>query len=400
MTFQTFTGKEYLKIDIASNFGLDKQSWDERIAWFDKNEHQLHMLLSQAAEPALFYAGVKAWDDVKAGRPTGYMISLDATSSGLQLLAALTGDASAAALCNVTDAGKRQDAYTEVYQAMLHQIQDTAKITREDAKDAIMTSLYGSTAQPKRVFGEGRLLDIFYATMQRLAPAAWELNHAFLAMWNPNALSHDWVLPDNFHVHIKVMDNVSETVHFLNKPFEVYYKVNQPKDNGRSLGANVIHSIDGMIVREMTRRCDYDPEIIDRVRKAIKLPRVADRYSRDGKMVRALWGNYIRTGYLSARILDYLNDKTIGLVKAGPILELLDSLPEKPFKVISIHDCFRCSPNYGNDLRRQYNLQLAMIARSTLLSDLLSQIVQRPVKINKLDPQLHNQIMSTNYALS
>ena len=100
---QTFTGREYLKIDIASNFGLEKKSWAERLAWFDQNESQLLKLLPQAEEPALYYAGVKAYEDVKAGKPTGYMISLDATSSGLQLLAALTGDRSAAQLCNVVD---------------------------------------------------------------------------------------------------------------------------------------------------------------------------------------------------------------------------------------------------------------------------------------------------------
>ena len=136
---QKFTGLEYLKIDIANSFGLDKKNWDERIRWFDQNEHQLHSLLNQADEPALFYAGVKAWEDVKAGKPIGYPISLDATSSGMQILSALTGDRKAAEVCNVVNVGKRQDGYTVIYKAMLEVLGESSKITREDTKRAIMT---------------------------------------------------------------------------------------------------------------------------------------------------------------------------------------------------------------------------------------------------------------------
>ena len=82
MTFQQFTGREYLKIDIANNFGLDKEDWNVRLAWFDENEGRLDTLVKQAEEPALFFAGVEAWKKVCKGEPTGYPISLDATSSG------------------------------------------------------------------------------------------------------------------------------------------------------------------------------------------------------------------------------------------------------------------------------------------------------------------------------
>jgi hypothetical protein len=406
---QTFTGREYLKIDIANNFGLDKEDWKIRLHWFNQNEHQLDHLVSQAKEPALFFAGINAYRDVQAGKPIGYMISLDATSSGLQLLAALTGDSVAAKLCNVVSTGHREDAYTGVYNHMLHRVQDTAKISRDQTKDAIMTSLYGSKAVPKQVFGEGALLDVFYGSLKELAPAAWELNETMLALWDPNAFEHSWILPDNFHVHVKVMAQVRETVHFLNQPFDVYYNINAPIAEGRSLGANTIHSIDGMIVREMTRRCDYDPKKVDRLYSYLAnksatcaaaggiIP-VRDR-AKD-IMVQTLWQNYQITGYLSARIIDYLDSANLCLVNPHEIKELLDSLPVKPFTVVSIHDCFRCLPHYGNDLREQYNLQLQLIAKSDMLSSIVSQLVGRHIPINKLDPQLWRQVGSTNYALS
>ncbi len=399
---EQFTGIEYLKIDIANNFGHDKMDWSDRIAWFDANESKLGQIYTQAAEPALAYAGIKAYDDALQGKPIGYMISLDATSSGLQLLAALTGDRSAAQLCNVVDTGHREDAYTLIYQWMLNRIQDTAKISRDDAKDAVMTSLYGSTAVPRQVFGEGALLRTFYDTMHTLAPAAWELNEAFLAMWNNDAYENSWVLPDNFHVHIKVMNQVREVVHFENQPFDVFYKINYPVKEGRSLGANTIHSVDGMIVREMTRRCDYKPKVVAALRRIIDEGNVSGTRltTKDDKMVVALWENFQKTGYLSARIIDHVNLNNIGHIRAKDLLDLLDSLPDRPFKVVSIHDCFRCLPHYGNDLRLQYNIQLQLIAKSNLLGDLISQIVGSPVKIGKLDPTLWKDIGSTNYALS
>ena len=401
MTFQTFTGPQYLKIDIANNYGLDKLTWDERLAWFDNNEHQLDQLLKTAKEPALFYAGIKAWRDVQAGKPIGYMISLDATSSGLQLLAALTCDRKAASICNVIDSGERENAYMDIYNAMTAAIGETGKIDPDDVKQAVMTSLYGSKAVPKSVFGEGNLLNVFYDTMVSMAPAAWELNEAFLAIWNGNALSHDWVLPDNFHVHVKVMSQVRETVHFLNEPFDVFYNVNAPMPEGRSLGANCIHSIDGMIVREMSRRCDYNPKCIQTIRDQISAGAFDNHTLTDNdNMVVTLWQRYQDSGYLSARILDHINPDNLGHVDIAKLLELLDSLPERPFRVVSIHDCFRCLPHYANDLRKQYNLQLEMIARSNLLSNLVSQIIGKPIQIGKMDPSMIQQIRKTNYALS
>jgi hypothetical protein len=401
---QRFTGREYLKIDIASNFGLSKENWNDRIAWFDQNESSLHSLINKAENPALFFAGVLAWEDVEAGNPIGYMISLDATSSGLQILAALTGDRPAAEICNVVDTGHREDAYSAIYFEMLRKTGGQAKINRDDCKQAIMTSLYGSKAMPKTVFGTGELLTVFYDTMEENAPAAWDLNEAMLTAWNPNAFSHDWVMPDNFHVHTKVMDTEYTKVNFFDEPFEVTYNVNRPTPTGRSLGANMVHSIDGMIVRELGRRCNYDPILVAQVRKIAELAlhgvALHQTMTNDDKTVVTLWNHYQKTGYLSARILDHLKFENFGHVDPTEVIKLIDSLPERPFKVVSVHDCFRCLPHYGNDLREQYNLQLALIASSDLLQEILSQIIGKPVIIGKLDATLAADIINTNYALS
>ncbi|MDR5839360.1 DNA-directed RNA polymerase [Caballeronia sp. LZ034LL] len=397
---QKFTGLQYLKIDIASNYGLDKKTWDERLAWFEAHKDQLHEMLATAETPALYFAGVQAYEKALAGEACGYPISLDATSSGLQILAALCGDRLAAQLCNVVSTGSREDAYTGIYQTMLDKIGVEGRIKRSDVKQAVMTALYGSQAIPKLVFGEGGLLTMFYETMKEVAPYAWELNEAFLSMWNPNALINSWVLPDNFHVHVKVMGTVTERIHFLDEPIDVTKRVNMPVEEGRSLGANTIHSIDGMIVREMNRRCNYDPAAIAMVWDALQGVGTAGS-DEDDAMVMKLWAHFKESGYLSARILDHLRVDNIDLVDEVEIRELLLSLPKKPFQIMTIHDCFRCLPNYGNDLREQYNLQLALIAKSRMLQFLVRQIMERTdITVESIDPEMWQEVLDTEYALS
>ena len=75
-------------------------------------------------------------------------------------------------------------------------------------------------------------------------------------------------------------------------------------------------------------------------------------------------------------------------------------MPVKPFKVMSIHDCFRVLSSYGNDLREQYNLQLMLIAKSNLLSFTLSQIMGKEIKVDKANPNMWKHIMDSNYTLS
>lgn len=61
---------------------------------------------------------------------------------------------------------------------------------------------------------------------------------------------------------------------------------------------------------------------------------------------------------------------------------------------------FRCLPNYGNDLRKQYALLLSNIARSDLLSFLMSQLAGEDVPVTKLDPEMWKDVLEAEYALS
>lgn len=160
--------------------------------------------------------------------------------------------------------------------------------------------------------------------------------------------------------------------------------------------------IDGMIVREMVRRCSFN---IDRVLAVLNALECRDPWEHSGAkeeraIVNKLWKHYMESGFLSARILDHLSHRSIDLVDKDVIQDLIDSLPEKPFEVLTVHDAFRCLPNYGNDLRKQYTLLLSDIARSDLLSFLMSQLAGEDVPVTKLDPDMWGDVLETEYALS
>ena len=412
---QKFTSLEYLKIDIASNFGLNKKNWDDRIAWFDEHEGTLatlanmqasalkiHPVMKAAAEPALFYAGIQAYAVAVAGGDIGYPISLDATASGAQILSVLIGCAKSASNCNVVDSGEREDLYKNIHEGMKTRMGDEAGTIEPKAiKQAIMTSLYGSEKEPKNVFGEGEQLSCFYQTMQEDVPGIWELNTEMLTLWQPEALSHDWVLPDNFHAKNKVMGKREEHTHFFNAPIEVTTTVNEPQEKGRSMGANITHSIDGMIVREMSRRCTYDPQTVKDLLFLVSTGSKArpHRMRTQDELVETLWAHYKRTGFMSARIINLLDAGNIGMVDGETLLNLLGSLPKSPFEVMSVHDCFRVHPNYGNDLRQQYANILADLNDSTILADIASQLMQFEIVIEKRDLR-SDHIRNSNYALS
>lgn len=403
--FQTMTPREYLKVDIANNFGLDKELWSDRIKWFDENESKLEQFAQAADAPSLYSAGVFAWRKASASGVNYYPISLDATASGLQISSCLVGDPISAKVCNVIDIGSRADAYTLLYNNMLGITGGSARIDRASTKEAIMTALYNSKAVPERIFGKGtELLDAFYKTMETAVPGAWELNEVMLALWNPQTSRYRWIMPDNFHVNVKVMRPTKQTVNMFDKNYDILFYEEGPTKSGRSLGPHMNHSIDGYVVRELGRRCNYDMKLVTEIRLLCEgrlqwKGRAPDQDTRDA-MVAILWGHYRDCGMLSMRIIDYLNGSNIHMVDEGVILNLLASLPKKPFEIFAVHDCFRVLPNYGNDLRRQYNQLLSDIARYPLLSFLLSQITGKIQNVPKMDPNMWKDVLEANYALS
>lgn len=398
--FELLTGLEYLKCEIACKHdkALEKGTWNERAIHFASLDLEDKATFKKASNPIGLRAAVLAYQTSLKGEASGYMISLDATSSGLQILSMLVSCPKSFNLCG-GNSDRCVDSYVEIYNSMqLH-----GAITRKKVKNAIMTALYGSTNIPESVFGDN--IDLFYDTMVDMAPGAWKLNLGLQELWDEvSGSDYSWVMPDGFNACIETQDKERLSFKFLDVEHTVDRKINSRPKFHKGLGPNIIHSIDGMIVREMLRRCMFNIDTVNRVRAALDnpmKPEYALRYpGKSSSKVLEIWDYYQESGYLSVRILDYIYDDTIGLIDADIILSLLNSLPNKPFDVVTVHDCFRAHPNYGNVLRRQYNICLADLNDSNLLENIAKQIAHDDIETEKVGKIPRATILESNYSLS
>jgi len=397
---QTFTGFEYIKIDIANAFGMDKELFEARIAWVDTHIDELEGLIDKADDAPLFLAGVMALRAAQNGQPTGHMVGLDACSSGLQIMGTLIGDPETCTNTGLIDPTTRADIYTHctaVMNDLLKQHGVSVAPARKDVKQALMTHFYGSNAKPKEIFGEDTVeLECFYQAQATIAPGAVDVMDKLLESWQPFELSHEWVLPDGFEAKCKVMDAVDVKVEIDeldHMTFTHRFYENVGTESGLSIAANIVHSIDGMLVREMNRRCNYNPAQLTRVHELL------DEYLQDIEIAVVDTSEFV-----SLKLVDEINHTNLVSYSFSTLIRLKamieKCLTHKPFPVVCVHDEFKCHPNNMQRLRETYRDMFCELADSELLSDLLSQVRGYHVHINKFEPNLSTYIANSNYALS
>ncbi len=283
------------------------------------------------------------------------------------------------------------------------------KISRADAKQAVMTSVYGSREEPLKIFGES-LIDEYYNACHIKAPGAFQLLDVLISAWKPFALVNEWELPDGHVSHVKVMKQIETDIEIdeLNHhKFSTKYKVNQGSKQGVSLAANVTHSIDSYVLRSLLRRTNYN---VKRIKRAVKvlaneLKQVRrtpvhpqDRMNMADREVR-----YTYTRMVDALTLESVNKFTVGYLSKQHIEKLLalgtEMLKHKPFETLTVHDAFRTHANNCNRLRYWYKELLAELSESEILSDILTQISGTDFKYKKLSTVMAKYIRNSNYTL-
>jgi len=240
-----------LYIAIANHAGKSHLTWAERMDWVPKQ------VIEEIAwkEPILGRKAIRALKDTKEGKPSGYVMSVDATSSGLQVMAAVSGCKETAKLVNMIDPTVRRDVYTDIANLMNTHL--PKPVPRKIVKQVAMTHFYNSKATPKLLLSKNELT-VFYNIITGLLPGAETVMDTINACWNSNADHHTWIMPDGHTVYVPVVEGINGTYEdpvLGTIPLRWYHQTNS--DNFRSLCPNIIHSIDGYVAREMVRRCNF-----------------------------------------------------------------------------------------------------------------------------------------------
>lgn len=232
-----FTPFQYMLIHLANTYGMDKRTFEERIAWAKSAiKGNLEDFDSKAESVACFRQAWREIQKVKQGEPTGLMVAFDATSSFLQIMSALSGCRKSAVACNLIDPDKRYDAYG-LLATLIQQAMPDLDFTRQQAKDLMMKSLaYGSEAVPRSLFTNDDDYDTYLRMMEIHFPGIMQVRRTLLSCWNPNVTHHAWMLPDGFEAIVPVM------VRYDGQKARIEVSEAALHNNGRPKSLTYIHS--------------------------------------------------------------------------------------------------------------------------------------------------------------
>jgi hypothetical protein len=416
-----FTGKEYLYIDIANQYGngLDHTSFTDRIGWAVAHQPQLRSqkFLSQAEDPYRYAAAVIALEDAENNIPTGHMVGMDACASGLQMLAAVTGCRTSAYNTGLIG-NKRKDVYGHITQEINTILGSTQQWPPKLVKKAAMTYAYGSQKKPKEAFGEGEELEAFYESMEIVVPGPTQMIPVLIHTWNPEATHHAWPMPDGFQIVKPVLamkDTRVEIDELDHAKFTYRHQIVSPLEGEVKNAADITHSIDGLVMRELHRRCHYNTTVLIEMLTmldihldmrtdawqppAVLSPLDAEFMWQQTGFLSLYWAEQL---YKSCRKQDLRPLNRCSKEFLIALADLIAATREKTsFPVVSIHDEFKAHANNMNWVRQTYIEILAELAEAHILEYIIEHLTGEPFVIEGKDPNLGNLIRTTGeYALS
>lgn len=310
----------------------------------------------------------------KTSKKTGIMIGADARTSGMQILAVLAQCPISAFHVGLLD--KQNDAYTVAAQNAnfdfsnsgwwdsSSQSIDRDVNPRDIFKPCCMQHFYGGVKTPKTMLGEDNYKE-FIKLLKEYFPGCESAKKIIQNSYIKTDV-FKWKLPDGFVAQAPTVKTKRIELWLPNFPhvkFGYAYKTIEGKEKGIELAANVVHSVDGYIAREMVYRAMIGGNIDEMaIKRALKVtakhdkPEVCFSLYRLLNTDKELWGLFGKS---------YLE-------KALAYAQVVKDMPS--FNIISVHDDFKCHPNYVKWMKILYIEILADIADSQLLKQILNDI--------------------------
>ena len=296
--FITPEAEDWLAFQVATTYGLDKAPMHERMQWVKDNRSLIHAIAQDpignlpqwevADEPWQFLAACEEYNAciIDCSRHFTHLpVAVDATCSGIQILAGLARDKSAAKLVNVTPSDCVQDAYAVIAEASKPLIPDEIKPhwDRKCVKRVVMTIPYNAKAHSNRDYirkalreEKGidvepdvltELVKVVRKTIEREIPGpmkvmAWiekEIANAF----RKGADTISWITPSGFEVrqHLQKRGGLQriETVLFGDRfRLPVAQETDDPdvRRHKNATAPNLIHSLDSSMLHLTVLRWD------------------------------------------------------------------------------------------------------------------------------------------------
>ena len=294
--------EKWLAFQVATTFGLDKSPMEERQQWVKDNQHLITLI---ACDP---YRNISEWENVeepwqflaacneyyhcviaKDRNTTNLPIAIDATCSGLQILAGLARDKSTAELVNVTRSPMPQDAYKVVAQVSRWNIPERIQNVwdRKCVKRTVMTIPYNAKPYSNRTYIKLALKekgieidkDELTQTVTAVRDAMNNVVPGPMAVmkWIEDEVSRalargvselEWVTPSGFVVHQKIQKKQYERLQLqlLGKcEIRVATDDTDEVDKARHKAAtapNLIHSLDASLLHLATMRFKHPIALI------------------------------------------------------------------------------------------------------------------------------------------
>ena len=301
-TVVTPEAEKWLAFQVATTFGLDKSTMEERQLWV---QHNIPLITLIAANPC---DNVHEWEEVeepwqflaacneyyncvikKSKSTTSLPIAIDATCSGLQILAGLARDKSTAELVNVTRSPMPQDAYKVVAMKSRGDIPQRLRQhwDRKCCKRVVMTIPYNAKPYSNRSYIRDALKekgveidkDELTQTVKAVRDAMHKVVPGPMAVmkWIEDEVSKalvrgvselEWVTPSGFVVNQKIMKQHVENLQLQllgNCKVSVAVEDTDEVDKARHKAAtapNLIHSLDASLLHLATMRFNHPIALI------------------------------------------------------------------------------------------------------------------------------------------